>query len=131
MIRASLLYMLAGFTLGALMLGAKGFAPGSAWLRLRALHVDLLLLGWVVQLAMGVAYWILPRIRGRRGRPWAAWSAFWLLNLALAIAGLELAAGLDGGPGPWVRAVELLAALAFGVHAWPRVRSVTGQVQPR
>jgi len=45
-------------------------------------HVEFLLIGWTVQLTMGVAFWILPRFEGgtSRGAVGYAWLAFVLLN---------------------------------------------------
>ena len=66
--RAALVYLGFGFTLGALLLANKGipFAP-FVWGLLPA-HIEFLLLGWFLQLAFGVAYWILPRLGRASGR---------------------------------------------------------------
>jgi hypothetical protein len=77
-------------------------------------------MGWLVQLAMGVGYWILPRLEGRRPRSWLALAAVIALNLGVALVTLD--AGLETGLAATGRGAELAAALAFGVHAWPRVR---------
>jgi len=124
-IRASLVYLALGFTLGGLLLFNKG-VPLSVWLwQLLPAHVEFLLLGWTVQLAMGVGFWILPRFSSSRGNEKAAWAAFVLLNAGVWIAGagrlLELPA--------WVilvgRAAEASAGVAFAVHAWPRVKPLS------
>ena len=61
MVRAALLHLGMGFTFGALMLFDKAvsFYP-EVW-RLWSIHVEVTLVGWIVQLAMGVAFWIMPR----------------------------------------------------------------------
>lgn len=121
LIRAALLALAAGATLGALMLAAPGI-PGVA--RWRPLHAELLLVGWTVQLAFGVAYWILPRFRHgpERGRDELVWTTFALVNLGVLLVGLgRLVPGWE----PWAlagRSAEGLAALAFAAHAWHRVR---------
>ena len=121
MIRTALLALTAGATLGALLLAAPGIAGVIRW---RPLHAELLLVGWTVQLAFGVAYWILPRFRSgpERGPEALGWLAFALVNLGIllvglgrSVAGWEMAA-LAG------RGAEGLAALAFAAHAWPRVK---------
>ena len=122
LIRMALLYLLAGFTLGARLLVHKGipFEP-QIW-RWRPAHVELLLVGWMLQLAMGVAYWILPRFRQQRGNTRAAWAAFWLLNagVLLVVAAVPLPAFT------WLavlgRLLQAGAAVAFVVNAWPRVK---------
>ena len=67
-LRIALCYLGIGFTLGALMLAAHGLTLAPTLLRLRPLHMELLLIGWTVQLALAVAYWILPRRPGSGGR---------------------------------------------------------------
>lgn len=123
--RAALLYLLAGFTFGALLLANKGRPLHPAlWAWLPA-HIEFLLLGWMVQLAFGVAFWILPRFgRGpRRGEVRLAWAAFALLNLgvlAVALGGLLPQVSWLAAAG---RLAEGLAVLAFALHAWPRVKA--------
>jgi hypothetical protein len=121
MIRAALLALTAGATLGAVLLAVPRAAGVIRW---RPLHAELLLVGWTVQLAFGVAYWILPRFRSgpARGQEALGWAAFALVNLGTllvglgrSVAGWEVAA-LTG------RGAEGLAALAFAAHAWPRVK---------
>jgi len=124
-IRASLAYLIAGFTLGALMLTLKALAYYGLMGFLLGPHVEFLLIGWTVQLTMGVAFWMLPRVKGgRRGRVISAWLAFVLLNLGVIaaalgppLAGIALALPLGRG-------AEAGAAVAFAIHAWPRVRRV-------
>ncbi|HXF64825.1 MAG TPA: hypothetical protein VNK95_24575 [Caldilineaceae bacterium] len=121
-VRAALIYLLLGFTFGALLLWNKGIplAP-QIWLLLPA-HIEFLMLGWTVQLALGVAYWILPRFQTSRGPTAPVWMSFILLNLGVWLVGLApLAPGatflqLVG------RLAEGAAALAFAIHAWPRVK---------
>ena len=121
MVRASLVYLGVGFTLGALMLANKGVPLHPALWALLPLHIEMLLVGWVVQLAMGVAFWILPRFRGGRPRAGLVWLAFVLLNVGLLAAGS--AAWLGGRSAAAAgRALELGAVAAFAVHAWPRVK---------
>lgn len=121
-IRVALLYLIAGFTFGALMLANKGHSLSPLLWRLLPIHVEVLLMGWIVQLALGVAYWILPRFRQERGNTQAAWAAFVLLNTGIWMAGLS---SVFNGPS-WApllgRLVEVAAAAAFALHAWPRVK---------
>ncbi len=121
-VRAALAYLALGLTLGMLLLWNKGlpFSP-YIWQLLPA-HIEFLLLGWTVQLAMGVAFWILPRWNTQRGDVRPAWAAFVLLNLGiwlvvlcpwLALPDAVLVAG---------RSCEAAAVAAFALHAWPRVK---------
>jgi hypothetical protein len=87
-------------------------------------HIEFLLLGWTVQLAFGVAFWILPRFRfgAERGRVSLAWTAFILLNAGVLTVAAGGAAGAGTSTGVVGRCAEVLAAAAFALHAWPRVK---------
>ena len=89
-VRMALLYLGLGFTLGALMLSAPILGLAPAVLKLRPLHAEILLVGWMMQLAFGVAYWILPRLPGTRprGSEQLAWLSLTLLNGGTVAVGL-------------------------------------------
>ncbi|HEU4475029.1 MAG TPA: hypothetical protein VFR72_09320, partial [Gemmatimonadales bacterium] len=88
MIRAALIHLATGFTIGALLLIHRGAPLHPAVPLLRPAHAELLLLGWTMQLAMGVAFWILPRFRtgSERGDERPALLAFLLLNVGVIAA---------------------------------------------
>ncbi len=125
-VRTALLYLGAGFLLGALMLTQKGLPFDPAMLRLLPLHVEFVLFGWTLQLAMGIAFWILPRFsrEPRYGNQTLGWLAFVLLNVGVLCAGL----GQWLGASPFVaflgRLAEAGAVISFVGHAWPRVRPI-------
>ena len=126
-VRTALIELAIGLTLGALLLANKGltFAPG-LW-RWLPVHIELLLLGWTLNLALGVAYWILPRFKAGapRGAAWPAWAAFGLLNVGIALTCLA----------PWLpgpasvalllagRGCQAAAAALFALHAAPRLKA--------
>ena len=128
MIRASFIYLLLGFTFGALLLAHKGvpFHP-ALWAWLPA-HIEFLLIGWVVQLTMGVAFWILPRFWQAPRRPKTNWAvaSFVLLNAGIWL----VVAGTTGQLGRWWlvagRVLETTAVLFFTRHAWTRIVSREG-----
>jgi hypothetical protein len=123
-IRCALVYLLLGFTLGGLLLANKGI-PLVPWIwGLLPAHIEFVLVGWTLQLVLGVAYWILPRFsRGsRRGNQPLAWAAFWLLNSGIAGSVLALLFPSYSWPVFAARLAETAAILAFAVHAWPRVK---------
>ena len=117
-VRASLLHLVAGFCIGALLLASKGIGLGFDPWSLRPIHVEMLLVGWMIQLVMGVAIWIFPRFVLRRAPARSAvtaWLAFALINSGVVLVGLGgmlLAAG---------RMMEIGAAASFAVHLWGRV----------
>ncbi len=125
-IRSALLCLGIGFTIGGLILSAKGGAVDpTIWVWL-PMHISLLLTGWLVQLSLGVAYWILPRIAlADRGRQRWAWGSFAVFQIGLMlVAASALAYWVPSttvllAPGVIVQAV---AIVLFAVHAWPRIR---------
>lgn len=127
-IRTALIYLLLGFTFGALLLTHKGIPLHPAlWSWLPA-HIEFLLMGWIVQLTMGVAFWILPRYWKYPRRPNEKYAqiAFILLNLGiwLVVAGTTFRAGsqvLLAG-----RIVEAGAIVFFALHNWKRIVSREG-----
>ena len=125
-VRTSLLYLGAGFFLGALMLAQKGLPFDPLVLRLLPLHVEIVLFGWTLQLAMGIAFWILPRFshEPRYGNQRLGWAAYGVLNAGVLMAG----AGAWWGAPPLVilcgRLAELSAGVFFALHAWPRVKPI-------
>lgn len=123
-IRAALVYLLTGFTFGGLLLFHKGIPISSMLWSLLPAHIEFLLLGWTVQLAMGMAFWILPRFRRppRRGNTGLAWLAFGLLNLGVLTVGLGPLVIPSPLPTLVGRSAEFVAAVAFAAHAWPRIK---------
>lgn len=123
-VRASLIYLLLGFTLGGLLLANKGYLISPAIWMLLPLHVEFDLMGWLVQLAMGVAFWILPRFSKEppRGKEQLSWSAFVLLNVGILLVASE---------GIFVvnsllllgRILETLALVLFAVGNWRRIKA--------
>jgi hypothetical protein len=122
-LRTALVYLAAGFTFGALMLANKGVPFSASMWALLPAHEEFLLLGWMVQLAFGVGFWILPRYSGgSRGNVHLAWLSFELINAGvLLVAGQEIL-GLPALMGGIGRAAEAGSAVAFALHAWGRVR---------
>jgi heme/copper-type cytochrome/quinol oxidase subunit 1 len=121
-IRCALLYLGMGFTLGGLLLGARAGAISAALMRILPLHIELLLIGWMVQLAFGVGYWILPRSKGSRRSERLAWASLLLLNIGVLTTGIGGFLAAQRGVLVLGRVAELLAAFAFALHAWPRAR---------
>lgn len=122
-IRLALIDLLLGFTFGALMLANKGLPIHPALWRLLPAHIELLLVGWTLQLALGVAFWILPRFwEGLpRGNENGAWIALFLLNAGVWLVALSAILGLPSWAILLGRAAELGAAIGFGLHIWPRI----------
>lgn len=127
-IRTAFVYLLLGFTFGALLLWHKGKPLHPALWGWLPAHIEFLLIGWLAQLTMGVAFWILPRYwqKERRGKEVLVGLAFVLLNLGIWLVvtyatfqadRLFLLAG---------RGAEVGAAVCFALHAWGRTLSREG-----
>ena len=140
-VRAAFLYFAGGTALGALLLAGKAVAlppvvsEAEPWLwALRPLHVEALLFGFVVQLVVGVAYWILPRRPGEHARPSGrpVVLALGLLNVGVWLVGAA-AVNAWGGLAAVGRGCEAAACGVFAAHVWPRVRAARahGEAQPR
>ena len=124
MVRSALLHLGIGITLGALMLWNKGsLIDVRIWL-LVSTHLEMLIVGWLGQLALGVAFWILPRFtqEPRYGNVRRGWAGYVLLNAGILLVILSL----------WItalyplqavgRLLEVAAALTIGSVLWPRVK---------
>jgi len=102
---------------------ATGLTP-AAW-RWLPVHFEVLLIGWFVQLVMGVSYWIFPRFgmtRAARGREGLAWLALVLVNLGVVFVA---SAWLSSSQALAVlgRSAELAAAGVLAVNIWSRTRA--------
>lgn len=122
-VRASLVYLALGLTVGGLLLANKGvmFLP-AIWAWLPA-HIEFSFVGWMIQLALGIAFWILPRFPTHpiRGNEQWSWSAFFLLNLGIWFVVLQIAVPVE-----WLslagRVLELLGVGLFAVGNWRRIK---------
>lgn len=124
-VRLALIHLVLGTAMGSALLAAKAVAlPPGLW-ALRAWHVEALLVGFAVQLAVGVAYWILPRVRpSENAQPERLRRPMAVLAVVLLNAGVLL---VGGGLAVTGRVCETAGAAAFAVHIWPRVRAVTSR----
>ncbi len=128
MIRAALLYFGVGFTFGALMLYNKGLPIAPILWRLLSAHIEIALIGWVLHLAMGVAFWILPRFSAqpRYGSVRPIWAAFAALNAGILIviigSWISSPAAMAAG-----RVIEMASAALFGAALWRRVKPLGGE----
>ncbi|XSG73087.1 hypothetical protein ACP8Y2_12915 [Herpetosiphon llansteffanensis] len=129
-IRASLLYLVIGGSVGGIMLVSKAIGVWPWIWYWRTAHIHAMLVGWLLNLIFGVAFWILPRLdaHGWRGSPWLVWSASGLLQAALAVL-------VWASIWPWSAAIaiasslECLAAIAIAWHCWPRLQPLI--IEPR
>jgi len=115
-VRAALLWLLAASALGALLLarGALGHPELAGYI---PVHAEMMLVGWMMQLAVGVAHWILPRGRGGagRGRGWP------IIVVVIALNAGVIA--VIGGHALLGRILETLAIILFAIQGAPRIKA--------
>lgn len=122
-VRASLIYLLLGFTFGGLLLANKGVMILPIIWMLLPIHIEFAFMGWMVQLAMGVAFWILPRFSNGppRGNERLSWLAFLFMNAGILFVTLQSLFGAQ-----WFtfagRILEILGLAAFAIGNWKRVK---------
>ena len=129
-LRGGFICLAVGMLAGGLILVQKGTGRFPVlWILLPA-HIYLVLVGGVTQCALGVSYWILPRLAGRgRGNTASAWSSYWALNAAILLVALhpavEVILGRAAASAAFVCGglLQGVAAIAFAWHAWPRIRA--------
>ena len=131
MLRASLTWLLAGFVIGAAMLTDRAL-PGQWRLWMAPSHAHMLFVGWFLQFAIGVAYWLMPRRRSTE-RPLgygerAAYLAVVALNLGLVLRIVAEPAERTGHESELTLVLlvvssllQVAAALIFVTQLWPRV----------
>ncbi len=120
-IRASLIYLLLGFFFGALLLAQKGIPFYTPIWYLLPLHMEFLLVGWLIQLAMGVAFWVIPRFSSGspRGLVNLIWVSFALLNVGILIGILQYWLPITVLIG---RIAEVSAGILFVIGSWRRIK---------
>jgi len=122
-VRASLIYLAVGFTFGGLLLANKGMLISPLIWMLLPIHVEFLLVGWLVQLAMGIAFWILSRFSqgAPRGNERWSWATFALVNIGVSLVALQVLFGSQ-----WLvflgRSLEMLGLATFAMGNWKRVK---------
>lgn len=128
-IRTAFVYLLLGLSLGTAVLASKVSAIPWDVFGLLPLHVEWLFFGWTIQFALGVAYWIIPRMEDNsRGRSVAAWLSYLTLNSALISLSLSrFSKEFDWDLfSIWLRpiagALLFTSLILFVIHIWPRVR---------
>lgn len=121
-VRASLIYLLLSSTLGGLMLANKGLMISAMIWSLLPLHIEFAFVGWMIQMAMGVAFWILPRHpKGPpRGDERLSWSALLSINVGILCLIMDYFLNTSALLLPG-RAAEMLGLVLFVLGNWRRI----------
>ena len=135
-LRGGFICLAVGMLAGGLILLQKGTGRFPFFWILLPAHIYLVLVAGVSQCALGVSYWILPRLSAgrRRSATALAWSSYWTLNAAIFLVAMHPAIEIALGSGTAGMAfvcggiLQGVAATVFALHAWPRIRpSYTGR----
>lgn len=129
-VKTSLIYLVASFGVG-LSLTLRPLAPLPAVVNgLAPVYFHLFMVGWVMQLIVGVAYWMFPKwSRERpRGHDSLALATYWLLNAGLLLRVVAEPAQLVSVWPEWgwlvviAALLQWLAGMTFVINTWPRVK---------
>ncbi len=129
-IKTALVYFILALMVGVL-LQARNIIHLPSWVNnLNPVYIHLLVVGWITQLIIGVAYWLFPiYTRERpRGSDTLGWASYILLNVGLilrAVAEPRLTAHTRPDPGSLLAisaVLQVIAGWLFVLNTWPRVK---------
>jgi hypothetical protein len=141
-IRVSVIYLCLGAALGTLLLVNRWILLGPAVSVLRVSHISILVIGWLTQLILGVAWWLLPplgirsrtgdglprRGQAQRGSEPLFWATVLCLNIGVLMRAVFQPLFLLTQVNALGRIADLAdlfllaAAVTFVVNLWARVR---------
>lgn len=124
LVRTACLNLVLGFTVGGLLLFHKGVPLHPLVWYLLPVHIEAVLIGWTLQMALGVAFWSLPRFKlgPPRGDERIVWLAYVLINFGVLAVMASSFFSSTAGLLLFGRCAEALAVVAFAVHTWPRIK---------
>jgi hypothetical protein len=145
MVKASIGYLCLGAILGSVLLINRWLPLDARLSVIKSSHAQLLIVGWLTQLIMGVAWWLFPpmiaglrsdaplpvrRGQQQRGSELLFWVAFFCLNagILLAVVFEPLFSLTQNQTFGLVQATSgpllVIAAIAFVANMWQRVREL-------
>ena len=134
-LKTAMLYFVASSCLGGYLLIAVGLQHPTSPV-LQPVYWHMLLVGWLMQLIFGVAYWMFPSLAGRprptrpapRRRPAMMWFTYAALNVGLLLRVIvEPWHGVRPQPAlGWLlvcsAALQVAAGWTFVIAIWSRIR---------
>jgi hypothetical protein len=129
-IKAGLIYFVLALIAGALTVARPVLNLPATIGALYPVYLHLLMVGWVTQLIIGVAYWMFPKYSKERPRrsERLGWAVFGLLNVGLILRAFGeplLVVKPEWNVGWMLAASAVLQALggwAFVINTWGRVK---------
>jgi hypothetical protein len=129
-IKAGLIYFVLGLSTATLVVAQPILNLPGQLVVLRPVYLHLLMVGWITQLIMGVAYWMFPKKSKEhpRGNERLGWLVFVALNLGLILRTFaEPLVVLQ--PEGWIGSLmmvsamcQLIGGLVFIANTWGRVK---------
>lgn len=128
-VKTAFVYLIIALALGLLLAAQPALGLSGPWTVLTPAYFHLFMLGWVMQLIIGVGYWMFPKYSREkpRGNETLAWVIYWLLNVGLILRVFaEPVNALAGGTWGWLLAasalLQWLGGMAFVANTWPRIK---------
>lgn|SRR5574341_513917 len=129
-IRSALVYFVLALLVGVALMAQSVVELPSIIAALGPVYFHLLMVGWVTQLIIGVAYWMFPKFSTEqpRGSERLGWAIYALLNagLILRVVSEPLLAVYPQPALGWALAIsavlQWLAGMGFVVNTWRRVK---------
>jgi len=127
-IKAGLIYFVLGLAAGVLI-QLRPYVDLPRWTAgIRPVYIHLLVVGWITELIIGVAYWMFPKFskENPRGSEKVAWAVFFLLNAGLLLRIWAEPQVMTGTKIGWMlalsAALQLIAGWLFVINTWVRVK---------
>jgi len=129
-IKTGLVYFLMAMVVGVALAAPTVIHLPQGFAALRPVYFHLFMVGWVLQLIIGIAYWMFPKLSKQepRGSTALGWLVYGCLNVGLMFRAvgevlLALQPGVEIG---WTLAVaavlQLIGGWGFIVNTWLRVK---------
>ncbi len=129
-IKAGLIYFVIGLFVGVLLVAGPIIRLPPQLTALFPVYLHLLVVGWITQLIVGVAYWMFPKYSKEqpRGDAHLSWAIFVLLNTGLVLRFIvePVVSAQPGDRLGWLLLIsalcQLLAGWGFVFNIWARVK---------
>ncbi len=124
-LRMAVLYLIGGATLGAMVLTGKALPAYAQWITLFPLHIVWIAIGGFVQFTLGTAFWILPKFAtgpSFYGNVRAFQWCIGALNVGVILYTVNFVVFQNDLLGLGVRVLWVIAAVAAGIHFFPRIK---------
>ena len=129
-IKTALVYFVVGLFVGVLVVSRFVFRLPDIIGALGPAYFHLLMVGWVMQLIVGVAFWMFPKFTAEqpRGNETLGWVTYILLNAGLILRVISEPPNavwpqpLFGWPLAASAVLQWLAGMLFVINTWRRVK---------